>query len=821
MRIQIIVKVPYTTNNARQILDKDYLMYNVCQGSPGAELQGVIPPDKDGDTSYMKLQGVQTDPDVSAISLIVKNRTEYFPVWPVLGTCATEQCNQKDFTRNHDSGDSLKPAGYLNNGRKTGTIQANDLLQINLCSNRILALEACFVDDDNDPVVLSNTALRFFDIDHGKNFAQGPEVMQFMCTGGHFTLYGFEQDGQADTEFMVHMSKNAQALKRPSTGEVTVNGLPVNVFDCPNNEWVTIWSSRIGKGKDNPTSSVIPLDPVNGKPQERSMVQIDFVEQDCMKISFANMPVAYHMHLEDTRDMDKIDRLYASLELTPENYPDIGTGDCAYDQSGRNWLFAGLKGETKRDCSPSSPPPSPPAPPQPPMCDASQCAHGQYAVLTDASPSGTGTRPEWNEAGGNPDCGTTSAGAVSASRLYDQGTGVTLADCKALCERNARCTEITWAPGNAHCVLFDGCDEPGPNDGWEHWVPTPTTFRCTDTDNGATGSGGQSCAAATLTPAMCDAAATEYDDDDFTASVMCCACGGGLEPSPSPLPPSVTCEACHESCDSCTGPGADECTTCPMACPAPDRCANGEYALGDACLACDASCVGTGKGESCTGPGAHECMRCPYYCDETCDGESAPSFADYTSGELVCRECHASCDSCVGPGAHECTTCDKPEQHVTSCGNAVCAKGTYATEEVDDSGATVCGACDECCSSCSGPGPADCTSCDRGPEDDCADSCPVACRERGTCPSPAPDGCTGCALAAHNAISAAALACATADEPPSPPSPPPPGSQIFDDPHVRTLSGNQYFMHGVGVFDYATIPGVISTQVDMCPYPYP
>jgi hypothetical protein len=34
---------------------------------------------------------------------------------------------------------------------------------------------------------------------------------------------------------------------------------------------------------------------------------------------------------------------------------------------------------------------------------------------------------------------------------------------------------------------------------------------------------------------------------------------------------------------------------------------------------------------------------------------------------------------------------------------------------------------------------------------------------------------------------------------------------------VRTLSGNQYFMHGVGVFDYATIPGVIKTQVYMCP----
>eukprot|EP00964_Phaeocystis_antarctica_P118963 scaffold82676_cov61-Phaeocystis_antarctica.AAC.1 len=46
----------------------------------------------------------------------------------------------------------------------------------------------------------------------------------------------------------------------------------------------------------------------------------------------------------------------------------------------------------------------------------------------------------------------------------------------------------------------------------------------------------------------------------------------------------------------------------------------------------------------------------------------------------------------------------------------------------------------------------------------------------------------------------------------------PEDAQIFDDPHVRTLSGNQFFLHGVGVFDYATIPGVIKTQVYMCPF---
>ena len=43
------------------------------------------------------------------------------------------------------------------------------------------------------------------------------------------------------------------------------------------------------------------------------------------------------------------------------------------------------------------------------------------------------------------------------------------------------------------------------------------------------------------------------------------------------------------------------------------------------------------------------------------------------------------------------------------------------------------------------------------------------------------------------------------------------GGQLWDDPHVMTLSGNQFFMHGVGVFDYASIPGVIKTQAHMLP----
>ena len=43
------------------------------------------------------------------------------------------------------------------------------------------------------------------------------------------------------------------------------------------------------------------------------------------------------------------------------------------------------------------------------------------------------------------------------------------------------------------------------------------------------------------------------------------------------------------------------------------------------------------------------------------------------------------------------------------------------------------------------------------------------------------------------------------------------GGVIFDDPHATTLSGNKYFLHGVGVFDYASIPGKIKSQIYLCP----
>jgi hypothetical protein len=102
-----IVRVPHDVKNARQILDKDYMMYNTCHGSPDAALgtpssktntDPVIKP-HEGSTSYLKLSGVQVDPTAPPINLIVKNTTTYIPAWPRLGDCYEFKNGQRNMNK--------------------------------------------------------------------------------------------------------------------------------------------------------------------------------------------------------------------------------------------------------------------------------------------------------------------------------------------------------------------------------------------------------------------------------------------------------------------------------------------------------------------------------------------------------------------------------------------------------------------------------------------------------------------------------------------------------------------------------------------------
>ena len=67
--------------------------------------------------------------------------------------------------------------------------------------------------------------------------------------------------------------------------------------------------------------------------------------------------------------------------------------------------------------------------------------------------------------------------------------------------------------------------------------PMPPPPACVDTDHGATDTYRTGCSVYYTHPSYCG---TRYDDQDFTANSMCCACGGGTfaGASPSPPPPS-------------------------------------------------------------------------------------------------------------------------------------------------------------------------------------------------------------------------------------------------------------------------------------------
>ncbi|XP_033633747.1 proprotein convertase subtilisin/kexin type 5-like [Asterias rubens] len=213
------------------------------------------------------------------------------------------------------------------------------------------------------------------------------------------------------------------------------------------------------------------------------------------------------------------------------------------------------------------------------------------------------------------------------------------------------------------------------------------------------------------------------------------------------------CLSCHAMCQTCTGGGPQDCTTCikddgntlyllegacvPF-CP-PDRYKDTTTSR---CEECDETC------QTCKGPDVNDCTECyegftgpndqgfcsedpSRYCDSKCKECTKASDSNCSScheGKLLynadcvdscperyyqdenineCQLCHPSCQTCSGSLAWDCLTCpDEEFLHSDNTCDAHCPYSTYA-DQTDK----MCKPCFENCLTCRGPGFNDCETC--------------------------------------------------------------------------------------------------------------
>ena len=153
----------------------------------------------------------------------------------------------------------------------------------------MVKFESCFQRENGDAVTLKEATIRLFDVDQKKRAWQmGPEVMQFWCPGGTFSLFGrapTPQDPASTLGTHPYVSYNVgdPILEEP---KFTTNGLTKRTWACPKDEPVTIWSKRTGDAMDNPLTS--NSDSHNLK-QETSTVEVNYQHVSCFDFTMANL----------------------------------------------------------------------------------------------------------------------------------------------------------------------------------------------------------------------------------------------------------------------------------------------------------------------------------------------------------------------------------------------------------------------------------------------------------------------------------------------------------------------------------------------------
>lgn len=187
---------------------------------------------------------------------------------------------------------------------------------------------------------------------------------------------------------------------------------------------------------------------------------------------------------------------------------------------------------------------------------------------------------------------------------------------------------------------------------------------------------------------------------------------------------------CDPTCATCSGPSANECTACLGGryksggqCLTCSTCGASEYQVSactvtanTVCAPCNGSCA------TCSGPGANQCTSCAAnkyksggqcLACSTCNASEYEVSACTANANTVCGACSASCGTCTGPSNAECASCtaNKFLNGGTCTACSVCGSGTYQSAACTATTDTACGACDASCTACSGPSSSQCGSC--------------------------------------------------------------------------------------------------------------
>ncbi|CAH2087558.1 unnamed protein product [Euphydryas editha] len=158
------------------------------------------------------------------------------------------------------------------------------------------------------------------------------------------------------------------------------------------------------------------------------------------------------------------------------------------------------------------------------------------------------------------------------------------------------------------------------------------------------------------------------------------------------------CWPCHESCETCVGPGQDSCLTCSPAhllvvdlglCL--QQCPDGYWENSEAsvCRPCAAHCsTCSERADSCTSCEHHLVLY-----NGTCAASCPPST--FENDDYMCSKCHHSCDTCTGPGEAQCVTCHASNYILDGKCLATCPSGYYADKKRKE-----CMKCPVGCASC-------------------------------------------------------------------------------------------------------------------------